>query len=219
VLFAQADELEARFRLMLGDRKGARSWAEKLPDNRRTVISAMIALAGDDPQSASAALAFSSSPGATVRADLELRLLRASIAILRTSPEASRLVFEVLRVVERHGYVQTVLDTAPPLVDHLVANPDRYPGTENLRRLIAARLAARMSATSAGNKGGLAEPLTDAELRILVTLPERLTYADMAAQLHLSLNTVKTHLRHVYMKLQVSSRTAAVQRATALGLI
>jgi LuxR family transcriptional regulator, maltose regulon positive regulatory protein len=46
-----------------------------------------------------------------------------------------------------------------------------------------------------------------------------MTYADMAAELHLSLNTVKTHLRHTYMKLQVTSRTAAVQRAAALGLI
>jgi ATP/maltotriose-dependent transcriptional regulator MalT len=130
-----------------------------------------------------------------------------------------QLVSDVLRLVERHGYVQTVLDTAPLLVDHLVENPDRYPSTENLRRLIAARLATRKLAVSPFDKGGLPEPLTEAELRILATLPERLTYADMAAELHLSLNTVKTHLRHTYMKLQVSSRTAAVQRATALGLI
>jgi LuxR family maltose regulon positive regulatory protein len=139
--------------------------------------------------------------------------------MLQTSPGAPQLVSGVLRLVERHGYVQTVLDTAPLLVDHLVANPDRYSSTESLRRLIAARLAARKLAVFPSNNGRLSEPLTDAELRILATLPERLTYADMAAQLHLSLNTVKTHLRHTYMKLQVSSRTAAVQRATALGLI
>ena len=124
-----------------------------------------------------------------------------------------------MRLVERHGYVQTLLDTAPLVVDHLVANPDRYPSTRNLRRLIAARLAARKLTGPPANSGGLPEPLTDAELRILATLPERLTYADMAAQLHLSLNTVKTHLRHTYTKLQVNSRTAAVRRATALGLI
>jgi hypothetical protein len=154
VLFAQADELEARFRLALGDRRGALSWAEKLPDSRKAVVSAIIALAGEDPQSAAAALAFSPNAGATVRADLELRLLRASIAILQTSPKAPQLVSDVLRLVERHGYVQTVLDTAPPLVDHLVANPDRYPSTENLRCLIAARLAARRLAVFPANKGG-----------------------------------------------------------------
>jgi LuxR family maltose regulon positive regulatory protein len=219
VLFAQADELEARFRLALGDRSGARFCAEKLPDDRKAVVSVIIALAVDDPQSAAATLVSAPALAETVRADLELRLLRASVAILQTSPEAPQLVSDVLRVVERHGYLQTVLDTAPQVADHLVANPDRYPSTENLRRLIAARLAARKSAGSPGNNGGLPEPLTDAELRILATLAERLTYADMAAQLHLSLNTVKTHLRHTYMKLQVSSRKAAVQRATALGLI
>jgi LuxR family maltose regulon positive regulatory protein len=219
VLFAQADELEARFRLALRDGSGARSWADKLPDHRKAIVSAMIALAADDPQGAVAAMASAPTPGSTVRSDLELRLLRASVAILRAAPEGPQLVSEVLRVVERHGYVQTVLDTAPLLADHLVANSARYPSTENVRRLIAARVAARTLISSSAQKGGLPEPLTEAELRILVTLPERLTYADMAAQLHLSLNTVKTHLRHTYMKLQVTSRTAAVQRAAALGLI
>ena len=63
------------------------------------------------------------------------------------------------------------------------------------------------------------DPLTDAEIRVLETLPQHLTYADMAAELHLSLNTVKTHLRHTYMKLGVTSRTAAVKRATSIGVI
>jgi LuxR family maltose regulon positive regulatory protein len=219
VLFSHADELEARFRLALGDRRGAGSWAEKLPEHRKAVVSAMIAITVDDPEAAAKALTLAPNPGATVRADLELRLLRATIALLRASPETPQLVSEVLRVVERHGYLQTVLETAPPLADHLVANPNRYPSTENLRRLIAARLAARRQTLSPATVGVLADPLTDAELRILVTLPQRLTYADMAAQLHLSLNTVKTHLRHTYMKLNVTSRTAAVQRAAALGLI
>jgi LuxR family transcriptional regulator, maltose regulon positive regulatory protein len=219
VLFAQVDELEARFRLALGDGNSARSWAEKLPNNRKAVVSAIIALAADDPGNAAAASALAPSPGATVRADLELRLLRASVAIVRARPEAPRLVSEVLRVIERYGYVQTVLDTAPQVADHLVENPHRYPSTENLRRLITARLETRRPSASPANSGGLPDPLTDAEQRILATLPERLTYADMAAELHLSLNTVKTHLRHTYMKLQVNSRTAAVQRATALGLI
>jgi LuxR family maltose regulon positive regulatory protein len=219
VLFAQADELEARFRLALGDQKGARSWAEKLPDNRKAVVLAIIALAADDPEGAAAALPLASTSEATVRAGLELRLLRASVAILRASPQAPQLVSDVMRVVERHGYLHTVLDTAPGLVDHLVANSTPYPQTENLRRLIAARLADRKLILSPAKKAGLPEPLTEAELRILETLPERLTYAEMAHELHLSLNTVKTHLRRTYMKLQVNSRTAAVQRATALGLI
>ena len=53
VLFAQADELEARLRLALGDAKGARRLAEQLPDDRRRVISTLIALRAHDPRTAS----------------------------------------------------------------------------------------------------------------------------------------------------------------------
>ena len=54
---------------------------------------------------------------------------------------------------------------------------------------------------------------------MLEKLAERLTYAEMAAELYLSLNTVKTHLRRTYMKLGVTSRSAAVKRATSLGIL
>ena len=57
------------------------------------------------------------------------------------------------------------------------------------------------------------------ELAVLEKLPERLSYVDMAAELYVSLNTVKTHLRHIYLKLGVSSRSSAVKRATSLGLL
>jgi LuxR family transcriptional regulator, maltose regulon positive regulatory protein len=156
---------------------------------------------------------------ATTRSDIELKLLRASIALLQRSPSAPQLVSNTLRAVNRQGYIQTVLDTAPALVDHLIANSAHYPDTDNLRSLIAARLATRKTKSARANSAKLPDGLTDAELRVLETLPLRLTYADMAAQLHLSLNTVKTHLRHSYMKLDVTSRAAAVERATALGLI
>ena len=69
------------------------------------------------------------------------------------------------------------------------------------------------------SNGKLPDPLTGAEIRVLRSLPRRLTYADMATELHLSLNTVKTHLRHAYMKPGVNSRTAAVKRSATLGLL
>ena len=71
----------------------------------------------------------------------------------------------------------------------------------------------------ASRQGKLLEPLTAAELRVLEKLPERLTYTEIAAELYLSLNTVKTHLRHTYMKLGVTSRSSAVRRATSLGIL
>jgi ATP/maltotriose-dependent transcriptional regulator MalT len=111
------------------------------------------------------------------------------------------------------------LDTAPQLVDHLVADSTRYPRTDNLSALIAAGLQARKLTSSRPHNPRLPDPLTDAEIRVLEKLPQRLTYVDMASDLHLSLNTVKTHLRHTYMKLGVTSRSSAVKRATSLGLL
>ena len=111
------------------------------------------------------------------------------------------------------------MDTAPQLVDHLVSGSTRYPSTDNLRALIAAGLQARKLTPPPSHKARLPDPLTDAEIRVLEKLPQRLTYVDMASDLHLSLNTVKTHLRHTYMKLGVSSRSSAVKRATSLGLL
>ena len=84
VLFTQADELEVRFRLALGDHRGALALAERLPDDRRIVLSAIIALGAGDPQSAAEALSSAPARGPTIRSDLELRLLRASTAVMQT---------------------------------------------------------------------------------------------------------------------------------------
>ena len=50
-------------------------------------------------------------------------------------------------------------------------------------------------------------------------LPTKLSTAEIADQLYLSVNTVKTHMRHVYDKLGAHRRHEAVERARALGLL
>jgi LuxR family maltose regulon positive regulatory protein len=63
------------------------------------------------------------------------------------------------------------------------------------------------------------EALTRSEARVLRYLPTNLCTREIAAELYLSTNTVKTHQRHLYQKLGASSRTEAVERARALGLL
>ena len=65
----------------------------------------------------------------------------------------------------------------------------------------------------------MAEPLTDAERRVLDLLPTQLTGGQIATRLFLTRNTVKSHMGHIYRKLGVSSRTAAVETARGLGLL
>ncbi len=63
------------------------------------------------------------------------------------------------------------------------------------------------------------ETLTHGETRVLRYLPTNLTAREIAGELHLSVNTVKTHQRHLYQKLGARSRTEAVGQARALGLL
>jgi LuxR family maltose regulon positive regulatory protein len=63
------------------------------------------------------------------------------------------------------------------------------------------------------------EPLTQGETRVLYYLSSNLSAREIAHELYLSTNTVKTHQRHLYRKLDARTRTQAVERARALGLL
>jgi LuxR family transcriptional regulator, maltose regulon positive regulatory protein len=65
----------------------------------------------------------------------------------------------------------------------------------------------------------LTEPLSDREQAVLYLLPTLLSNGDIATELHVSVNTVKTHLKSVYRKLGAESRRDAVRVADQLGLL
>jgi LuxR family maltose regulon positive regulatory protein len=64
-----------------------------------------------------------------------------------------------------------------------------------------------------------AEELSPGELKVLRYLPTNLSRPEIAAELSVSVNTVSTHIRSIYAKLQVADRSAAVQRARELRLL
>jgi LuxR family transcriptional regulator, maltose regulon positive regulatory protein len=80
-------------------------------------------------------------------------------------------------------------------------------------------LAGRTPAARPDDAEPLREPLTDGELRVLRYLPTNLRAPEIAAELFVSLNTIRTHLRNIYAKLGVHGRTDAVKRARELGLL
>ena len=61
--------------------------------------------------------------------------------------------------------------------------------------------------------------MTEAELRVVRYLPSNLTASRIASELVVSPNTVRTHMRHIYAKLEAHNRAEAVDRARALGLL
>jgi MFS transporter, DHA2 family, methylenomycin A resistance protein len=88
----------------------------------------------------------------------------------------------------------------------------------NIPFLVMARFAGRLSRRLAARTRH-PETLTHGETRVLRYLPTNLTAREIAGELCLSVNTVKTHQRHLYQKLGAHSRTQAVGQARALGLL
>jgi LuxR family transcriptional regulator, maltose regulon positive regulatory protein len=106
-----------------------------------------------------------------------------------------------------------LLDPAPGLLDR-----HRRLGTAHAA-LISEILAKGVSGGLGGPAPRLTEPLSESEIRVLRYLPTKLSAPEIADQLYLSVNTVKTHMRHVYDKLGAHRRHEAVEQARALGLL
>jgi LuxR family transcriptional regulator, maltose regulon positive regulatory protein len=76
-----------------------------------------------------------------------------------------------------------------------------------------------MLSTVADDSSGWVSTLTAAELRLLPLLTTHLSFREIAERLFVSRNTVKTQAISVYRKLDASSRSEAIERAIALGLV
>ena len=86
-----------------------------------------------------------------------------------------------------------------------------------LRAIVDQQVAA--SSRRLGPGRDLVDPLTERESVLLALLPTRLSNAEIAGRLGVSVNTVKTHVKHVYRKLGVSGRSEAVAAAERMRLI
>jgi len=112
-----------------------------------------------------------------------------------------------------------VVSTAPQFTAYLVEHAGQLRTDPFVERLVTAALQVRATQPAAySHSRVLAEPLTAAEQRVLQYLPTS-SYAQIADSLYVSRNTVKTHLRSIYQKLGVASRSQAVERALNLHLL
>ena len=219
MLLARADELEALLRLSLGDLRSAGELASRLPPARCGLLLARIALASGDHHAAQKHLQAAPLADLTPRRALVRQILLAAAAIDRSDPAAPAIVAGVLGVARREGFLNTVVTTAPELTSYLVEHTTQVRPDPFTERLIAAALQVRAAQPDAHLSGrGLADPLTAGELRVLELLPTS-TYLQIAAALYISYNTVKTHLRSIYQKLGVTSRSQAIERAVDLRLL
>src|SRR5262249_41031884 len=117
---------------------------------------------------------------------------------------------------------------APFLLSPAPGLLERHARQRTAHAALVAEIRGLLARTQAGPQQGvpppsrpkpLLEALSDSEIRVLRYLPTTLTGPEIAAELYVSLNTVRTHLRHVYAKLGTHRRAEAVARARALGLL
>jgi len=137
--------------------------------------------------------------------------------------KARRLLAEALALVKPEGFIRVFVDEGAPMARLLVEALAAGVEPTYVRRLLAAfPLAepAQLTVTPASEPDPTSvEPLSEREREVLRLIAEGLTNQDVASKLYLSLHTVKVHARNIYAKLGVTSRTQAVARGRALGIL
>jgi LuxR family transcriptional regulator, maltose regulon positive regulatory protein len=164
-----------------------------------------------------------------------IALLSLKAVALRTQsdePGALAALRRALILAEPEGYVRTFADEGTTMVDllrRLLRVQSREPpGAENkvspeyvgkVLEACGAGVTAPTRASSRGTAGLFLEPMTERELDVLRLLDTGLSNREIAQRLFVSLDTVKSHTKHIYAKLGVRARHQAVGRAKEFGLL
>jgi LuxR family maltose regulon positive regulatory protein len=141
------------------------------------------------------------------RAGSEIEILMLQARLQHARGERATLD-DALDRAEVEAYVRLFLDEGAAL--HPILRE-----SERGRLILASDRPAAARPTA---QPGLVEPLSDRELDVLRLLRSELSGPDIARELVVSLNTVRTHTKNIYTKLGVNNRRAAVNRADELGL-
>jgi LuxR family maltose regulon positive regulatory protein len=130
-------------------------------------------------------------------------------------PAVSAPLQRALRLAEPEGYVRVFVDEGPELAALLRAGTRDAAASGYVTGLLAAIGEPEDHKPAVQH---LIDPLSQRELDVLRLLGSDLGGPEIARQLHVSLNTVRTHTKNIYAKLGVNNRRAAVRRAAELDL-
>jgi LuxR family maltose regulon positive regulatory protein len=216
----------ARVLLTSGDLAGAERWAsvsglgpggdaEYLREYEHLTLARLLLATGRADEAApllerlAAAAEAGQRTGSAIEAHALLAL--AHHASGATTVALSRLE-TALRQATSERFVRTFLDSGPammPLLESAIRHDRAAPEANAVLASVRTRPAAAP---------GLVDPLTAKELDVLRLLRSELTGPEIAAELIVSINTVRTHTKNIFTKLGVTNRRSAVRRADELGL-
>jgi LuxR family maltose regulon positive regulatory protein len=118
------------------------------------------------------------------------------------------------------GYVRLFLDEGASMVGLLRACEKREGGArDRARRVLRAGAETDRGAVPSRPAEPLSDPLSQRELQVLRLLDSTLTGPEIARELFISQNTLRSHTKHIFTKLSENSRAAAVGRAKEHGLL
>ncbi len=156
------------------------------------------------------ALPDANEPGATVNR----LLLQSWLADAEGSPDRAQThLTTAMAVAERHSLVEAFVRAGPTIVRLVSEQAD----VDSSLRDRVLRRAQEVALPIPGSD--LVDPLTDRELEILSYLPSRFTNTELADHFYVSVNTIKTHMAHIYRKLDVANRNGAISRSRELGML
>ena len=147
---------------------------------------------------------------------LEIRMLRALVLHARRDEAAA--VAELgaaLETAAPAGYVRLFLDEGAPLLELLTVMDRSHATSAFIDRLTQAAYGSPVGSSGVPRIDGLSER----ELDVLRLLATARTGPQIASELFVSVNTLRTHTKHIFTKLGVNTRRAAVARAAELGLL
>jgi len=125
-----------------------------------------------------------------------------------------------LVLAEPQGFVRIFLDNGNPIIHLLkVAARRNIAADYAIKLLNLIDTNTRPDAPNLSSSPLLVDPLSDRELEVLHLMAQDLSYKEIADQIMVSLNTVRTHVKNIYSKLMVHKRSEAVAKARELNLL
>ena len=218
-LAEQAALAEADLLVRAGDVGTARALAERLGTpvtDAGRVLAARVRLRLGEPAAVAGLLEAATGRGPRVRAGVGV--VAALAAVAAGDEEGALAHLEDALLAAAPFALRSPFLAEPELAPALARRVERGTAAPAFALDLIGRMTG-MDPDGTPERPVVVEPLTERERTMLRYLASALSNAEIAAELHVSVNTVKTHQRAVYRKLDAVGRRDAVRRARVIGLL